>query len=241
MDTKTLLLPSTQLAQPLNILILVSEWGGCYSEQLGIRLNSLDAREIYKWLIAAILYGAPIAEKIATRTWQVLERDAILTPESMIRTGWDSLVAVLDQGGYARYDYKTATKLLAVSQTLLDRYAGNLNQLHAAASNDDDLEQRIMSLGKGVGPVTLQIFLRELRGRWSKATPLLAQLAFDAAQVLGFLPKDCPDNCRLALTHLQDLWLKQGMTTANFTDFEAALVRYGLWLRHQKSRAKHLK
>lgn len=240
-DAKALYFLSAQRLKPLDAPMLVSEFGGCYTTQLGIQLNGLNAVEIFKWFVAAILYGARISEKIATRAWQVFERNTILMPERMICTGWDGLVAVLDQGGYARYDYKTATKLLVVSQTLLDRYAGNLNHLHAAASNGDDLKQRIMSLGKGVGPVTVQIFLRELRGRWDKATPLLAQLAFDAAQALGFLPKDCPGNCQLALIHLQDLWLKQGMTTANFPDFEAALVRYGLWLRHQKSRTKHLK
>lgn len=230
-----------QRSKPLDAPMLVSEWGGRYTAQLGIQLDNLEAGEIYKWLIAAILYGARISEKIATHTWQLLERNALLTPECAIHTGWDGVVALLDQGGYARYDYKTATKLLAVSQTLLDQYAGDLNQLHAAARDCDDLERRIMALGKGIGPVTTQIFLRELRGRWDKATPSLAQPAFQAARELGYLPKDCYDDDQLALTHLQAVWVKSGASMTSFPDFEAALVRYGLWLRHQKNRIKHLK
>ncbi|MDO9312554.1 MAG: hypothetical protein Q7T85_12820 [Nitrosomonas sp.] len=240
-DAKAIHSSSKSQDKPRDVQSLVSEFGGCYSTQLGIQLNDLDAAEIYKWLLAALLYGAPISEKIATHTWRVLERNGILTPESIVRTGWDGLVALLDEGGYARYDHKTATKMLAVSQTLLDRYAGNLNHLHAAALDSDDLAQRVMNLGKGMGPVTIQIFLRELRGRWNKAMPPLAQLAFQAAQALGFLSQGCDDDHQLALARLQDLWEKSGMSLLNFPDFEAALVRYGLCLRHQSHAIKILK
>ncbi|SFF09689.1 hypothetical protein [Nitrosomonas sp. Nm166] len=225
------------MAKALDVPMLLSESGGCYATQLGIRLDDLKAEEIYKWLLAAILYGARISENIATRTWQVFEHEAVLTPESIIRTGWDGLVALLDQGSYTRYDYKTATKLLAVSQTLLDRYAGNLNCLHAAARDSDDLAQRVMSLGKGIGPVTAQIFLRELRGRWSKAAPPLAALAFQAAQALGFLSQNCHDSDQ-ALINLQKLWDKQRIPMASFPDFEAALIRYGLRLRRQRKKVR---
>lgn len=213
--------------------MLVSEFGGCYTTQLGIQLDGLKAVEIFKWFVAALLYGARISEKIATCTWQVFERNSIFTPESIIRTGWDGLVALLDEGGYARYDYKTATKLLVVSQALVDRYAGNLNHLHAAASDSEDLAQRIMSLGKGIGPMTAEIFLREMRGHWHKAAPPLAQLALQAAQTLGLLAKKINDR-ESALINLQHLWHKSGAPALSFSAFEAALVRYGLRLSHQK-------
>ncbi|MDP3663800.1 MAG: hypothetical protein U1D41_13830 [Nitrosomonas sp.] len=240
-EAKTLHVLSKQQDDHLDASTLVSEFGGRFSTQLGIQLDDLDAVEIYKWLLAALLYGAPISEKIATHTWQVLERKGLLMPGNIIRTGWDGLVNLLDEGGYARYDHKTATKMLAVSQALLDRYAGNLNHLHAAALDSDDLAQRIMGLSKGIGPVTVQIFLRELRGRWHKAMPPLAQLAHQAAQTLGFLPQGCDDDHQLALARLQDLWEKSGMSLLNFPDFEAALVRYGLWLRHQGNAIKNPK
>lgn len=226
---------STQGAKLLDAPALVSELGGCYAAELGIHLNDLNSAEIYKWFLAAMLYGARISENIASRTWQVFKCNDILTPEGVINTGWDGLVAILDQGGYARYDYKTATKLLTVSQALLDHYAGDLNRLHAAALDSNNLEQRIMCLGKGIGKVTTQIFLRELRGRWNKATPPLSLLAFNAAQVLGFLPKEINNDHKLALINLQQLWCKHGMTQDSFPDFEAALVRYGLHLRHRSA------
>lgn len=212
---------------------LVNELGGSYAEKLGINLNTLDPDEIFKWLLAAVLYGTRISEKIASRTWHELESRKVLTPESMINTGWDKLVAILDCGGYVRYDYKTATKLLDISSALLDKYGGSLNTLHAAAIDFDDLEKRIMDLGKGVGKVTVGIFLRELRGRWQKADPPLSQLAFTAARSLGFLPSRIGNNHGPALVFLQHLWNKHGMSAESFPDFEAALVREGVRIRHR--------
>lgn len=222
--------------RPLNAPTLVAKLGGSYAAELGITLGALDPAEIYKWFLAAVLYGARIPETIASRTWHKFEASGILTPQRMINTGWDGLVAILDQGGYVRYDYKTATKLLAVNQALLDGYGGNLNTLHAAAADPADLEQRIMHLGKGVGKVTAGIFLRELRGRWQKAAPPLSPLAFMAARTLGFLPSRIDDDHELALACLQHLWGEQGMTAESFPNFEAALVREGLRLRRRAAR-----
>ena len=223
-------------SRPLHAPALVAELGGSYAAELGINLGALDAAEIYKWFIAAVLYGARIPETIASRTWHEFESSSVLMPQRMLDTGWDGLVAILDRGSYVRYDYKTATKLLEINHTLLDRYGGNLNTLHAAAADPADLEQRIMHLGKGVGKVTAGIFLRELRGRWQKAAPLLSPLAFVAARTLGFLPGRIGDDYDLALAWLQHLWGEYGMTAASFPDFEAALVRQGLWLRRRATR-----
>lgn len=218
----------------LNVPVnLVNELGGSYAEKLGINLNTLDPDEIYKWFLAAVLYGTRISEKIASRTWHELENRKVLTPKRVINIGWDKLVVILDWGGYVRYDYKTATKLLDISSALLDNYGGSLNTLHAAAIGPDDLEKRIMDLGKGVGKVTAGIFLRELRGRWLKADPSFSQLAFNAARSLGFLPRRIGNNRKLALAYLQHLWSDHGMTAENFPDFEAALVRKGVCLRHR--------
>lgn len=211
---------------------LVAERGGGYAAMLGIDLAGLDPDEIQRWFLAAELYGARIPEQIATRTWQAFQRCGIVLARHMIETGWDGLVAVLDRGGYVRYDFKTATKLLDVSRTLIEAYGGNLNALHAAATDPADLERRIMALGKGIGRVTTDIFLRELRGKWAKADPALSPLARMAAQALGYLPAGLGD-AREALCSLQHLWIEHGMTAGNFPDFEAALVREGLARRRR--------
>ncbi len=209
---------------------LVAKLGGSYATKLGIYLDDLNPDEIYKWFLAAVLYGTRISEKIASRTWRELESRRVITPERMINTGWDKLVVILDRGGYVRYDYKTATKLLDTSSVLFDNYEGSLNTLHDVATDYNDLEKRIIDLGKGVGKVTAGIFLRELRCKWQKANPPLSLLALNAANMLGFLPRRL-SNSRLALSYLQHLWSEEGMTDESFPDFEAALVRKGLCLR----------
>jgi endonuclease III len=200
---------------------------GCFATQLGLTLENRRAKDLFLWFLAALLYGARIPGTIVTRTHAEFVRRGITTPEAVLRTGWDGLVAVLDAGGYARYDFKTATKLIEVTQSLLARYEGDLNALHQAARDAADLEQRLKELGKGIGDVTVQIFLRELRGIWSKAEPALSPLAVLAAQDLGLLSPCEVEAGRSQADALVALWNEVGMKHRTFSDFESALVRLG--------------
>lgn len=133
-----------------------------YSDELGIDLKAPSER--FKWFLAAILFGARISEKIAANTYHCFEEYGINSPEKITAAGWDELVRVLDEGGYVRYDFSTATKLLEVMKTLKENY-GTLEKLYEQSSDTKDLERRLQDF-KGIGAVTTQIFLRELRGVW---------------------------------------------------------------------------
>lgn len=213
---------------------LVVRHGGCHARALGIELAAADAGERFKWFLAALLYGARISETLATRTWREFHGRGVISPERILATGWSGLVFILDAGGYVRYDYKTATKLLAVCKVLIRDYGGNLDAVHAAAAGPRDLESRLKALGKGIGDTTVGIFLRQLRGIWEKANPVLSPLAFRAAIELGYLRRDAVDPKR-ALARLQALWSASACNTARFADFESALVREGLRLRRQRA------
>lgn len=169
-------------AAPLSAHALVARLGGRYADVLGIRLAAGEGGEIFKWFLAALLCGAPIQEAVAMRSYRAFAAAGTLTSPTILATGWDGLVAILDGGGYVRYDYKTATKLLAVCAALRDGYDDDINALHAAASSPADLEARLAALGKGIGPVTVNIFLRELRGVWPKAQPLPREPVLAAAR-----------------------------------------------------------
>jgi endonuclease III len=198
---------------------LTQRLGGRYSRDLGIDLAGGRPGEIFKWFLAAILFGGRISERLAARTYGEFERHGVTTPKAIIETGWDGLVELLDAGGYARYDFKTATKLLAVMEALEALYGGDLNALHAAARDPRDLETRLMALGKGIGPVTVNIFLRELRGLWPKADPLPSALVLLAAGNLGLTSTQDP---QVALADL-----KRAIPPERFADNEAALLRLG--------------
>jgi endonuclease III len=88
----------------------------------------------------------------------------------------------LDDGGYVRYDFSTATKLLRIMRDLKERY-GSLEELRRQSADTKDLGKRLQEF-KGVGPVTAQIFLRELRAPW-KVNPEISSRAREMAECLG--------------------------------------------------------
>lgn len=203
---------------------LMEEMGGGFAQKLGIQLGEGGEEEVFRWFLAALLFGARISERIAVKTFEEFCHRGVVSPRRILAVGWDDLVAIMDAGGYARYDFKTATKLLEVCGNLLRDYGASLNQLHAASDDHWDLEAKIMALGKGVGPVTVNIFLRELRGTWPKAQPVLSPLARLAAEKLGLLSHQEP---REALEKLQPVKPHGHRDDFTLPDLEAALVRLG--------------
>ena len=169
----------------MKLRTFVNRYGQPYSEMLGIDLKSRRTEEIAKWFLASILYSKPIRESSATTTYRAFEVEEVLSPSRIVDTGWEGLVFLLDGGGYTRYDFSTATKLLEVFGNIEKQYGGDLNRLHAAAKDSNDLEKRLMSLGKGVGPTTVAIFLREMRHAWPKANPEPSPLVKLAMNELG--------------------------------------------------------
>ena len=201
---------------------LIEFLGGMYSRELGIDLSEPDRVQIFRWFLAAKLMGARISTRAALSTWRQFDRRGVDTPERIQQAGWDGLVAILDEGGYARYDFSTATRLLAIAGDIIERYRGELNVLHDRSDGPRDLEVRLMGLGKGVGPVTANIFLREMRSVWPKADPAISPLALMAARDLGLAKgKGNP------LDALRKAWAAEKARGYNFSDFETALVRLG--------------
>lgn len=202
---------------------IINLFGGRFSRQLGLNLSQGSSSEIFKWFLAAKLYGARISSEIASRTFHQFSLHGISSPEKIIEAGWEKLVSLLDQGGYVRYDFSTASRLLAICQNLINWYQGDLNRLHDLATNGADLEKRLRELGKGIGPITIQIFLRELRFIWAKAQPPLSSPAQLAAKKLALI-KERGD----PLQQLLSCWQAQGYSVTDFPDLEAALLRLGL-------------
>ncbi len=132
-----------------------------YSADLGIDVRSGKEEELFKWFLACLLFGKPIQQEVARRTYGEFVKEGLLTPESILRAGWDKLVEVLDRGHYVRYDFSTAAKLLEVCKSLTEQY-GTVTGLLDQARNRADLSQRLQSF-KGVGPVTARIFLRDIK------------------------------------------------------------------------------
>ena len=204
---------------------LVQNLGERFSTSLGIDLSRANSTEIFKWFLASILFGARISESIVVKTYKQFEEEEVLSCQKILDTGWDGLVRILDDGGYVRYDFKTATKLLEIMETVQKQYKGDLNQLHNEAKDSFDLEKRLKNLGKGIGDVTVNIFLRELRGTWRKANPYPGELVILAAKnlKLGSQTK----SVKQILNELKSVWQKYPVEGKTFIDFETALLRLG--------------
>ncbi len=176
-------------------------------------LDLAEEKDWFPWLVAAALFAKPIRADVARRTARLLFREGVTTPDAIEQRGWDDLVTLLDRGGYVRYDFSTATRLLALAGAL----PGERLQRLVSGASSSDIRTRLMEI-KGVGPKTVEIFLRELRGLRQAPLPL-AQEARRAARRLGIeldrLPLGERDRARL----------------------ESVLVR--IWIEHCKRRRWH--
>jgi len=152
-----------------------------YSEELGLDLTKPDDR--FKWFVASILFAKRISAEIAKKTFRLFEDEGLTSPDKILEAGWDRLVEILDSGGYVRYDFSTASNLLAIMKELKEEY-GDLERLHQESSSPSDLEKRLLRF-KGIGPVGVNIFLRELRGIWEKARPKPSKMAVEMAKHIG--------------------------------------------------------
>ncbi len=112
-----------------------------------------------------MLFGKPIQQEVAKRTYGEFEKAGLTDHEVILQAGWDRLVEILDKGHYVRYDYSTATKLLEVFQQLKERY-GTIHNLLSQSTNVQDLASRLQEF-RGIGPKTASIFIDELlRHSW---------------------------------------------------------------------------
>lgn len=163
----------------------VGKYGEPFSKLLGIDLQSRKKEEMVKWFLASILYSKPIRESAATLTYKTFETHGVADVEGILSTGWGGLVRILDEGGYTRYDFSTATRLLEVFGHLKSEYASDLWNLYDRSSDGSELEKRLKGLGKGIGDTTVSIFLRDMRHIWPKACPNPSPLVRLAMAELG--------------------------------------------------------
>jgi len=215
---------SREVAQQQLCAKLVKNLGGTYASALGIKLASMESEEVFKWFLASVLFGARIGEGIAMKTYKEFEKAGVLSPEAILGTSWQGLVDILDHGGYVRYDFKTATKLLEVTQALKEKHEGDLNRLHFFAEDERDLEKKLQGLGRGIGPVTVNIFLREMRDLWEKAEPPLAESALLASRNVGLIETR---DVEAGLEQLTSICEADELHEWRFSDLEAALMRLG--------------
>ncbi len=135
------------------------------AEDLGIDVTRGEA-ELFKWFVASFLFGKRIQRDIAAEAYRVLvERNRLDTPRKLRDCGPRRLVQLLGQARYVRYDESTAARLTKLGDKLLTEYDGRLGRLRELGETHDGVEKRLLAF-EGVGPKTVEIFLREAARVW---------------------------------------------------------------------------
>jgi hypothetical protein len=205
---------------------LVATLGGRYSTELGIDLDA-GATGADQWFCAATLFGTRISAPIAVRTYRALAQAGVRTVLDAGERDWDDLVSLLDAGGYARYDFRTATRLQRLAAETRSRCAGTVASL--ATLTDPQILERALDDFTGWGPTTVRIFLRELRGVWPGAQPPVDERALRAARHLRF-PVPAPGG-----GEVEALRAIAQPATLDVRDLETALIRLSLGHRNMST------
>lgn len=128
---------------------------------LGLQLRADDEAGLFGWFLASFLAGKRISQGVAARTWEVMVRGhGCDTPARLCARSHGELVRMLGEGGYRRYDQSAATMLRQLCHDLRQDYGGGILGVLAASGDRADFERRLLAF-RGVGPVTLRIFMEQ--------------------------------------------------------------------------------
>lgn len=135
------------------------------SQDLDIDLSRKTESQTFKWFLACLLFGRPIQQEVAARTYHVLVKDGYVTADKILEADWQELVDELGKGHYVRYDESTATKLHTIMKRLKRDYGGKVTKLIGSARSPSDVKRSLQQI-KGIGPKTADIFIRDVGPIW---------------------------------------------------------------------------
>lgn len=134
------------------------------ASDLDIHLEKDDEGALFKWFIASFLMGKRIQADIAAQAYRVIvEQHGCDTPRKLGSCTHRQLVSMLGEARYVRYDETTARRLLNLSTKLGEEYAGKIGNIREASVDRRAFEQRLLEF-EGVGPKTVEIFMRDAAG-----------------------------------------------------------------------------
>ena len=131
------------------------------AHDLNIDLQGANEAGLFKWLIASFLMGKRIQEPIVVKANQVIvEQHQRDTPHKLASCTHRQLVMMLGEAHYVRYDETTASRLLALANKMNAEYHGKVSNIVALSADRKAFEKRLSEF-EGIGPKTIEIFMRE--------------------------------------------------------------------------------
>ncbi|MGC5363609.1 endonuclease [Streptomyces sp. DT24] len=163
---------------------LLTRHGETYAAEAGIRLRDTP-QPLYQLLVLSDLLSARIRASVAVAAARALFGHGMRGPRQMADATWQQRVDALGEGGYRRYDERTATQLGDGAHLVLDAYSGDLRHLREEADGDLDALRAGLRRAPGMGPAGADIFLREVQAVWPETAPYLDGKALQGAERLG--------------------------------------------------------
>ncbi|MFC9753455.1 endonuclease [Streptomyces sp. NPDC056921] len=163
---------------------LLARCGTTYAAEAGIRLRNTP-QPLYQLLVLSDLLSARIRASVAVSAARALFAHGMRSPRRMAGATWQQRVDALGEGGYRRYDERTATQLGEGARLLLADYGGDLRRLREEADGDLDVLRAGLRRTPGIGPAGADIFVREVQAVWPEVAPFVDGKAFQGAERLG--------------------------------------------------------
>lgn len=116
--------------------------------------------DLFRWFLLTYLLGKPIQSTVAVKTWQLFIDRKLDMPWAILDMSDRTLVDLLHQGGYTRYQHVMTKALKTSMQQLINFYEGSLSLMIEESQDEAELSRRLQKL-YGVGPKTAEIFMRE--------------------------------------------------------------------------------
>lgn len=123
--------------------------------------------DIFRWFLLCYLFGKPIQSTVAVTTWRLFIEEKLDTPWAIVEASDYTLVRILHQGGYARYQHVTAHGLQVCMERLIREYEGSLQLMLESSQDEDEFSKRLQQL-YGIGPKIAEIFTRETQESFAR-------------------------------------------------------------------------
>jgi endonuclease III len=160
---------------------LLDREGRTYADEAGIKLVDRPG-PLYQLVVLPTQLSTRIRASVAIAAARELFAAGANTPQDMDRMSWQARVDALGRGHYRRYDERTATMLGNGARLCLERWHGDLRQLHREADGDVKRLRSLLMEFPGIGPTGADIFLREAQGVWGELRPYVDKRVAAGAQ-----------------------------------------------------------
>ncbi|KAJ6005767.1 TruB pseudouridylate synthase (N terminal domain) family protein [Penicillium sp. IBT 35674x] len=136
-------------------------------------------------VLDVIVKSRPISHNLTQKTINHLLDEGYHHIDVLATTTWEERTKVLEEGGYNRYREQCATYLGSLSDIVVNKYDGDLNNLLQAAHGDREEVRTLMKEFKGIGDLGVELFFNNVQSVWPSIAPFIDSRSLQTAEEIG--------------------------------------------------------